>query len=245
MIYGPAILVGIEGMGYKKCVAPGMWGAVPFELNPDSITMSKEVNSHTHGKKKSGNWGTVMKRSEPTRINLGEITIRGLHTKALCDQLLNWMRPGGGQLGQIAGGMLATQLGDKKGRFTNRLPTLLFQWGPPDMGFSCVVMLTSATIKYVRFNRDAIPIRAKVSLTLSEQPTLIGSLPTNPTSGGLPGRTSHTVTEGDDLPSLARAGYGTPHAWREVAEANGIEDPLRIKPGQVIYLPNPDELSDR
>ncbi|WP_051965599.1 LysM peptidoglycan-binding domain-containing protein [Kitasatospora mediocidica] len=236
MIYGPAILMRAEA---------GIPGAVPFELTPDNISLAKEVRSHSHGKKKSGNWGTVFRRTEPTRITLSDVTLRGLQTKPLCDQLMNWMTPGGGLLGQMAGGAVAVLQGDKKGGFTNRLPTLLFQWGPPHMGFCYTVMLTGATIKFTRFNRDAIPIRAKVNLTMTEQPSLLGTLPTNPTSGGLPGRSSRTVTEGDDLPSLALAGYGSPGAWREVADANDIEDPLRIRPGQVLYLPNPDELSDR
>ncbi|MFJ9605792.1 LysM peptidoglycan-binding domain-containing protein [Kitasatospora sp. NPDC101176] len=254
MIYGPALLICYEGLlkpgkGVTPKINKGMpvfnMGAVPFELTPENISMSKEVRSHAHGKRKTGNWGTVFQRSEPTRISLSDVTIRGLHTKPLCDQLVNWMTPGGSLLGQVAGGAQAVRTKDAKGRFTNRLPTLLFQWGPPYLGFCYTVMLTSTTIKFTRFNRDAIPIRAKVSLTMTEQPSVLGTLPTNPTSGGLPGRSSHTVTEGDDLPALALEGYGTPAAWREVAEANGIEDPLRIRPGQVVYLPNPDEFSGK
>lgn len=230
-MYGPAVLT---------CTAPPMIGAVPFQLNPDSISISRDVRATEIGGSK-GSLGTEFVRSEPSRITLSDVTIRGLHTKALCDQLINWMNPGGGALGQMVGGALTNITGGRY-QFTNRLPTLQFVWGPPEAGLFYSVMLTSATIKYVRFNSSAIPVRAKVTLSLTEQPSWLGTLPTNPTSGGLPGRGTRTLTEGENLQSIALSDYGSPHAWRDIARVNGIEDPLRVRPGQVVYLPNPDEL---
>ncbi|MFF3159106.1 hypothetical protein [Streptomyces sp. NPDC057910] len=232
--YGPALLT---------CTQPPMVGAVPFQLNPDSISISRDVRVADIGsKKKGGSLGTVFKRSEPAKISLSEVTIRGMETKPLCDQLLNWMSPGSGRLGQMVGGLVTERSGGK-GEFTNRLPTLTFTWGPPSMGFFYTVMLVSATIKYVRFNVAAVPVRAKVSLQLAEQPHPLGTLPTNPTSGGLPGRGTRTLTEGENLQAVALEEYGSPHAWRDLARANGIEDPLRVRPGQVLYLPSPEELA--
>lgn len=40
------------------------------------------------------------------------------------------------------------------------------------------------------------------------------------------------------------AAYGRPGAWRNVARANRITDPLRVRPGTEIFLPNLDELAD-
>jgi nucleoid-associated protein YgaU len=59
----------------------------------------------------------------------------------------------------------------------------------------------------------------------------------------LPGRRAHTVTAGDSLARIATAQYGSPGRWRQIAAANGIEDPLRVRPGDRVYLPNPEELS--
>ncbi|MFJ7209240.1 hypothetical protein ACIQWR_37620 [Streptomyces sp. NPDC098789] len=229
--YGPAVLM---------CTAPPMIGTVPFQLNPESISFSRDVRVSENGSSR-GTLGTEFKSAEPSRISLTDVTIRGLHTKALCDQLLNWMSPGSGRLGQMVGGMLTKATGGERD-FTNRLPCLTFLWGPPNLGFCYSVMLTSASIRYVRFNADAVPVRAKVTLSMSEQPSVLGTLPTNPTSGGLPGRGTWTLTEGENLQAVALSGYGSPHAWREIARANGIEDPLRVRPGQVVYLPHPDEL---
>ncbi|MFF0219128.1 CIS tube protein [Streptomyces vinaceus] len=231
--YGPAVLT---------CTQAPMIGTVPFQLNPDSISISRDVRAVSLGSKKGGSLGTVFKRADPSKISLSDVTIRGMETKPLCDQLLNWMSPGGGRLGQMVGGMLTVRSGGKH-EYTNRLPTLTFMWGPPGMGFFYSVMLMSATIKYVRFNAAAVPVRAKVSLQLTEQPNLLGTLPTNPTSGGLPGRGTRTLTEGENLQAVALDDYGSPHAWRDVARANGIEDPLRVRPGQVLYLPHPEELA--
>ncbi|MEV6681591.1 hypothetical protein AB0N09_32680 [Streptomyces erythrochromogenes] len=229
-VYGPAVLT---------CTEPPWPGAVPFMLNPESISFSRDVRLTTVGSSK-GSSGGEFKRAEPSKITLSEVTIRGPETKALCDTLLGWMSPGSGRIGQMVGGALTIASGGKY-QFTNRLPTLTFQWGPPGGGFFYSVMLNSATIKYVRFNAHAIPVRAKVTLNMTEQPSLLGTLPTNPTSGGLPGRGTHTLTEGENLQAVALDTYGSPHAWRDIARANGIEDPLRVRPGRVLYLPNPEE----
>ena len=43
--------------------------------------------------------------------------------------------------------------------------------------------------------------------------------------------------------SFATEKYGSPGRWRDIAACNGIEDPLRVRPGDRVYLPNPDELA--
>ena len=44
--------------------------------------------------------------------------------------------------------------------------------------------------------------------------------------------------------SIANAAFGSPGAWRAVAEVNGIDDPASIEPCDVVYLPAPDELAE-
>ena len=89
---------------------------------------------------------------------------------------------------------------------------------------------------------DGTPVRAEVTVRLQQQPSLLGLLATNPTSAGLPGRKAHTVTAGDSLARIATDQYGSPGHWRQIAAANDIDDPLRIRPGDRVYLPNPEEL---
>jgi hypothetical protein len=40
------------------------------------------------------------------------------------------------------------------------------------------------------------------------------------------------------------AAFGTPSAWRAVAEVNGIDDPASIRPGDVVFLPGREELGE-
>lgn len=124
-----------------------------------------------------------------------------------------------------------------------RLPVLLFSWGVGGaLGISYKVTLDSVTVSYERFNSAGVPIYATANLTMKEYSE---PLPfTNPSSGGPPGRTKHVVTAGENVVRIANQSYGTPTAWRAVAEANGLDDPLRIKPGRLLYLPGPGELEE-
>jgi nucleoid-associated protein YgaU len=47
----------------------------------------------------------------------------------------------------------------------------------------------------------------------------------------------HTVKDGDSLPSIAFRTYGDPNAWRAIADANGIENPLHLRRGTALSLP--------
>jgi len=48
----------------------------------------------------------------------------------------------------------------------------------------------------------------------------------------------HTVADGDSLPSVAYANYGDATRWRTIAEANGIDDPLRLRRGHQLSIPS-------
>lgn len=64
----------------------------------------------------------------------------------------------------------------------------------------------------------------------------------NPTSGGVEGRSTVLMRSSDTLPSLALSCYGNAVLWREIAEANGVDDPLRVRPGAILYVPAPGEV---
>jgi nucleoid-associated protein YgaU len=220
-------------------------GEVTFDINPEQITMQRQAQVTGRGTASSntgspaGSSPSIFRGAQPSKINLKDVTFFGPDTKERCDQLLNWMSPGGGLLGALVAGAIAALTGIN---LASRLPLVIFQWGPPEIGFMYECNVTSATINYTRFATSGIPIRAVCAITLQEQPSPLGTLPTNPTSGGLPGRQSHTVTAGESLPGIAMSRYGTPGRWRAVAECNDVDDPLRVRPGDRLYLPNPDEL---
>jgi nucleoid-associated protein YgaU len=127
----------------------------------------------------------------------------------------------------------------------------MLSWGA---GFDRVaVVLQSLTASYTRFSPDGRPTRAKVGLKLEATKPLESAPPAppaptpsrpgsaNPTSGGRPGRSSHLVLASDTLAGLATERYDDAARGRDIASANGLEDPLRITPGTSLYLPAPDE----
>ncbi|MDP9093231.1 MAG: hypothetical protein M3N95_09905 [Actinomycetota bacterium] len=117
------------------------------------------------------------------------------------------------------------------------LEPLVFEWGP----LSYPVKLKSITVTYERFLSDGTPIRAACSLTLQLNREDLPA--TNPSSRAEPGSSSHSIVQGDSLPTLATATYGHPRHWRAIAEANDIDDPLRVRPGRDLYLPPPSSVT--
>src|SRR5690554_5669110 len=116
-------------------------------------------------------------------------------------------------------------------------PWAVFRWGGIT-GF--LSYISSVSVKYTLFTASGVPIRAVVTVVLEE---LAGQPPgQNPTSGGLVPRRVHVMAEGDTLPTLAYREYGRPSLWRALAEANGIDDPFRIRRGRSVLLPAAEEL---
>jgi hypothetical protein len=221
-------------------------GLVTFDLNPENVMFRRTAQTSNRGSASqnagspAGSMPSVFRKASPSVIMLRNVTFYGRDTKSRCDQLLNWMSPGGGLLGALVGAVLSAATGIN---LATKLPLVTFQWGPPEVAFMYDCNVVNVTIDYNRFAPSGIPVRASVNITLQEQPSLFGTLPTNPTSGGLPGRRAHTVTAGESLVGIATQRYGNPSRWRAVADCNDIEDPLRVRPGQRVYLPNPEELS--
>lgn len=110
-------------------------------------------------------------------------------------------------------------------------PFVLFGWGVT-IGFLSFVR--SVRAEYKLFRPDGTPIRAECELELEEIPVSLARQ--NPTSGGSVRRMRTTVA-GDTLQSIAHREYGRPTMWRALAEANGIEDPLRVAPGTTLLVP--------
>ena len=116
-------------------------------------------------------------------------------------------------------------------------PWVIFHWGGLT-GFTSYI--SSVAVKYTLFTPGGMPIRGIATVTLEE---VSGEQPKqNPTSGALTARKVHTVVAGDSLPSIAWREYGDPTMWREIATANGIDDPMRLRAGRSLLIPAEEEL---
>lgn len=116
-----------------------------------------------------------------------------------------------------------------------RPPLCLFQWGG-DWTFKAVI--TSLSVRYTLFRQDGIPVRAVASTTFQEAEDVDAVPMQNPTSrSDQPGLKSREVRPNDTLALIAYEEYGDSTKWRPIAQANGIDDPLHLKAGQVLSIP--------
>ena len=115
-----------------------------------------------------------------------------------------------------------------------RPPTVTFYWGELH-SFRAVV--TSLNLRLLYFSATGVPLRARVavSLTQYEEDNAFG--PQNPTSGTPRPHTVHRVSPGETLDRIAARHYADPNAWRIIAEANDIKDPLTVRPGVLLAIP--------
>jgi hypothetical protein len=240
-------MAGMSNEGNAKLVpadAADGTDPVPFRYNPATIMISRSVKmtpSTARSTTKSGGNAPADNSSTPTSttvqvsgnagdpvgiamannfttIGIRAVTFDGQSVRAYCEQLLLWTQ--------------VKPVKDTNGTQRDLPPKLNFIWGSQIY----LVMLYRVTINYTRFGRTGTPVRATVDLVLNSVPEIPG--PTNPSSGGLAGRRSHLLIGAETLPELATRYYGGPGRWREIAAANGVEDPLRVRPGTRVYVPS-------
>jgi nucleoid-associated protein YgaU len=113
-------------------------------------------------------------------------------------------------------------------------PWVFFQWGSFSTA-SFIAYIESVNATYTMFNQSGTPIRATCDLSITQIPLLTQGQ--NPTSGALEVHRTHRVMAGDTLASLAWREYGDATAWRGIARANGIDDPMRLRPGAELLIP--------
>jgi hypothetical protein len=113
---------------------------------------------------------------------------------------------------------------------THAPPVLLFLMGT--FSFQCVLL--EANQQVTMFLADGTPVRARLSVRFQEYVRL----EVETRQGLFVGPpTLHQVTERDTLAGLAATYLGDPRRWREIAEANGIDDPLRLPAGAALVMP--------
>jgi hypothetical protein len=115
-----------------------------------------------------------------------------------------------------------------------RPPWVTFNWGDFH-SFKAVVSALELTFEY--FSSTGTPLRARANLTLTQYQEDMAFGPQNPTSGTPKPHRTHRVQPGETLDRIAALHLGDSTKWRLVAEANGIEDPLALRPGSLLAIP--------
>ncbi|MEA3309352.1 MAG: LysM peptidoglycan-binding domain-containing protein [Chloroflexota bacterium] len=118
---------------------------------------------------------------------------------------------------------------------TGHPPYCRFEWG--GKFYFVKGFLKSVSADYTLFLPDGTPIRAEVSVSFEETDSEeeLDDQAQNPTTRSL-ARKTWIVREGERLDWIAYQEYGKAANWRHIAEVNGIDNPLVLRPGQVLKL---------
>jgi hypothetical protein len=117
-------------------------------------------------------------------------------------------------------------------RDTHVPPLCTFRWG--SLVFTGV--LETVNGRFTLFLPDGNPARATLTVSFKEAVDVTKALQENPTAS-VDRRKTRIVTGGETLNTIAAEAYGDPGQWRPIARANGITDPLSLRPGQRLIVP--------
>jgi nucleoid-associated protein YgaU len=203
-------------------------GRIKFQFNPKELTLTKNAKWKREAQRNAKKSGPPeFTGSDPSKLTL-EMFFDA--TDTMDDKVVKAVE-------QLFSCCVPTEKSrhDKKGS----PPWVIFQWGGLT---SFPAFVSSVTAKYTLFTPNGTPVRALCTVALEEISGEQGGQ--NPTSGGLAARDVHLVVAGDTLASVAYRAYGDPALWRDVARANGIDDPMRLRPGTRLLIPAIEELED-
>ncbi len=111
-------------------------------------------------------------------------------------------------------------------------PPVRFVWGP----LSFRAILERLTQRFTMFREDGVPVRATLNVTFKEYKTIDDQLNEKPNQSS-DWTKRRVIAEGDRLSLMAAIEYGDSALWRVIAEANGIDNPRLLQPGDQVTLP--------
>jgi nucleoid-associated protein YgaU len=208
-----------KGGGAKK---GGSKGSIEFQFNPKEMSIAKSAKWESKPAPRAGGSSPPeFKGSEPCKLTL-ELFFDATDTfdsKVVdrVEKVFACLVPAGGEAKAWP-------------------PLVQLHWGEVT---SFLGYVTQVQAKYTLFAPNGTPLRATCSLTIQEMPEQKAKQ--NPTSGTYVVHAEHTLLQGETLASIAYREYGDPQLWRALAEFNEVDDPLRLRPGTTLVVP---ELTD-
>ena len=127
--------------------------------------------------------------------------------------------------------------GSDESKHNLRPPYLTFHWG--DL-HSFKAVIAQLELTYTYFSSTGTPLRATMGLVLRQYEESQAFGRQNPTSGTPHPHQVHRVQAGETLDRISARYYGDSTRWRALATANGIADPLALRPGSVLTIPRID-----
>lgn len=111
-------------------------------------------------------------------------------------------------------------------------PPIRFNWGPLEF----TAILKTMTRKVTMFHPDGTPARATLSVTFQEYCPKAQKLAKHRNESTDKSK-RRRVRSKDSLWAIAEREYGNPNEWIRIAEANDLDDPRDITPGNWLLVP--------
>ena len=199
-------------------------GTLECQFNPQELTVSKGVSWHAERSLDTNAPELYCGGGQPARFSLNLVFDTARETD-----------PSEQDVRKYTNVLLSLTLLGKDTNWGRVPPPLvLFVWGDLQL-FTAVVQQVS--VSYTLFLPSGKPVRARAQVGFIQLDLEDDELPpTNPTTR-TEARRTHVVQQGERLDWIAYQEYGHPSYWRHLAEANGLLDPLDLKPGQVLLVP--------
>lgn len=113
---------------------------------------------------------------------------------------------------------------------TQAPPILLFSWG----GLNLKCVLENAGQRFTMFMEDGTPVRATLTVSFKEYEAVDIEIKKGLFIGP---PTVRNIIEGETLSKIAGEALGDPGAWREIADLNNIDNPLKLALGMPLLIP--------
>jgi nucleoid-associated protein YgaU len=117
---------------------------------------------------------------------------------------------------------------------SHRPPVCRLQWGKQSIFFQGV--LTQLDLQFTMFTAAGVPVRATAHCAFKQWISNSADLRNQNLMSSDVAKV-WVVKRGQSLATIAAAEYGDPRAWRIIADANGIDNPLDLAPGTQLVLP--------
>jgi LysM repeat protein len=126
---------------------------------------------------------------------------------------------------------------------THAPPRLILTWGEGGKLFNagntispwCV--LESASQEFTLFSPSGVPLRAKINCTFRDAWTIDQQLTQTPRESSDRTKVAQVV-QGQTLSAIAWQQYNDASQWRPIADANNLDNPRLLTPGQVLTIPS-------
>lgn len=216
----------VEAKGYSPPSLSATGKRIDFQFNPEKIQLNRSANWKGPEKNSQGSvTAHEYKGPEPATLTL--------------EMLLDATDKEDGDVSPQVDALMDACAPTEKSKGTGTpLPAFaIFGWDK--VYFRGFIQSVDAT--YLLFRETGKPVRAKCTIKLKETPAAARGQ--NPSSGSEGAQAVIQLVDGDSLAAIAFREYGDAGMWRVIAEANDIDDPLRMKPGIRLLVPSPSEVA--